>query len=194
MEGAKLAKIYATDSQWHFANLANADLTKAELIGAQLYKAVLNNANLSGVDARNSVCRKTDFRRATLRGSDFRGADLLAAEFDKEEAIRKGVVSDGFMKGYIEAKNGSMITLVIPCGAVVFSINNGKCRTNMARLWEGNGAISIDGTFFEKGETSYCTGFNCQYNEEEGRGIYFFRTREEAEKNSKMIWPAKMVY
>lgn len=79
-----------------------------------------------------------------------------------------------------------IVTLEIPRGAVVFSINGHKCRTNKAKV------IAIDGADKAMSlnyQTSYYVGdeftiynFNCVYNKECAEGIHFFLTREEAEK------------
>ena len=69
-------------------------------------------------------------------------------------------------------------------GAIVFSINGYKCRTNKANV------IGIDGatralSFYNN--MSYYVGdkitiydFNCEYNKECAEGIHFFMTKEEA--------------
>lgn len=83
-------------------------------------------------------------------------------------------------------KDEVIVTLEIPRGAIVFSINGYKCRTNKAKV------IAIDGADKAMSlncKTSYYVGdeftiynFNCVYNRECGEGIHFFLTREEAEK------------
>ena len=77
-----------------------------------------------------------------------------------------------------------IVTLEIPRGAIVFSINGNKCRTNKAKV------IAIDGAtraISMRKYMSYYVGdeftiydFNCEYNAECGKGIHFFMTREKA--------------
>ena len=70
----------------------------------------------------------------------------------------------------------------------MFSINNEKCRTNVAKVVEISNGSEIaysqrDETFaYKVGETVYPNDFNCEYYEECAEGIHFFRTREEAEE------------
>jgi len=79
-----------------------------------------------------------------------------------------------------------IVTLEIPRGAVVFSINGHKCRTNKAKVIAIDGAdkaMSLNyNTSYYVGDEFTIYNFNCVYNRECGEGIHFFLTREEAEK------------
>ena len=79
--------------------------------------------------------------------------------------------------------------LEIPKGAIVFSINNDECRTNIAKVVKIIGdnkkmTISNDdeSIVYRLNKTMVIADFDCQYNIEYGKGIYFFRTKEEAEE------------
>ena len=187
------------------ANLRGADLRYADLRGVDLSDAILNYANLRGVDLRganlNSAdLNSADLRYAHLRGADLSGADLKGANLryvnlrcadlsdaylDKEEQIRKGVKLSNSITGWKKCKDGVIVKLEIPRGAIVFSINNDKCRTDKAIVKEIFGA---DRAFSMHKYFSYYVGdkievynFNCEYNTECAEGIHFFRTRKEAE-------------
>lgn len=127
-------------------------------------------------------------RYANLSGADLRGANLSRADLDESEKIRLGVCLEEPMTGYKKCEDGVIVTLKIPEGAIVFSINNSKCRTNVAKVIDiDNGltkvASNYDSKFiYRKGRIVRVNNFNCQYNEECASGIHFFRTREEAEK------------
>ena len=76
--------------------------------------------------------------------------------------------------------------LEIPKGAIVFSINGDKCRTNKCKVLSisnGDIAYSIhDHSFtYEVGKEIEIQDFNLMYNIECGSGIHFFKTREDAE-------------
>ena len=103
--------------------------------------------------------------------------------------MRKGKILASPMKGWKKCHGGKIAELIIPKGAIVFSINNGKCRTNKAKV------VSIDGDktkgiksvskrdsnfVYEVGKTVEATDFDCQYNVECGAGIHFFKTEKEA--------------
>lgn len=112
-------------------------------------------------------------------------ANLSGADLDKEEQIRKGVKLSNSITGWKKCKGGVIVKLEIPRGAIVFSINNNKCRTDKAIVKEIFGA---DRAFSMHKYFSYYVGdkievynFNCEYNTECAGGIHFFRTRKEAE-------------
>jgi hypothetical protein len=86
------------------------------------------------------------------------------------------------MRGYKKLSDGSICVLSIPKGAIVFSINGSKCRTNKAKVLEGGGVSRYDNEFtYEKGKTYEIKDFDLAYNEECSTGIHFFKTKEEAE-------------
>ena len=77
-----------------------------------------------------------------------------------------------------------IVTLKIPRGAIVFSINGCKCRTNRAKVIAIDGADRAYSTYkymsYYVGDEFNVYNFNCEYNTECGAGIHFFMTLEEA--------------
>ena len=166
-------------------DLRGANLSNVDLNGAYLSDAILNYANLSGTNLRYANLRCAYLRGADLRGADLKSADLSDADLDKEEQIRKGVKLSNSITGWKKCKDGVIVKLEIPRGAIVFSINNDKCRTDKAIVKEIFGA---DRAFSMHKYFSYYVGdkievynFNCEYNTECAEGIHFFRTKKEAE-------------
>ena len=186
------------------ANLSGADLYGANLSGADLRGADLCGANLREANLREADLREANLRRANLRGADLCGANLRRAnlreanlrranlrEANLREAkgnlieYRRGKVLPDKIIGYKKCEKDIIVTLEIPRGAIVFSINGNKCRTNKAKV------IAIDGTgraistykymSYYVGDEFTVYNFNCEYNEECAQGIHFFMTREEAE-------------
>lgn len=160
-----------------FANLGYANLTGADLSGANLSSADLYSADLSGADLRD----------ATLSNANLNGANLDNTLLDKDEQIRKGIILQEKMIGWKKCCNDILVKLEVPKGATVFSINNHKCRTNIAKIvkivgGDGKSAISkYDEKFiYILGETVEVKDFNQYYNIECGAGIHFFRTKKEA--------------
>ena len=154
------------------ANLRGADLSDADLRFADLWFADLRGANLRGAD---------------LSGADLRDADLRGADLDESEQIRMGLILTEPMRGFKKCKDGVIVELEIPAGAIVFSINNTKCRTNIAKvvsISEGDVAYSLYSKAFvyRVGKVVKPYTFNTRYNVECGSGIHFFRTRAEAEQ------------
>lgn len=160
-----------------FANLTCTDLCHADLYGADLYHADLCWSNLEFAD----------LTKAKLTGATLERANLFNAILSEKEQIRKGLVLKKRMIGYKKCSGNLIVTLEIPKGAIVFSINNDKCRTNKAKVVDiahGNKiAYSLcDQSFvYELGKKVEIKDFNTMYNIECSSGIHFFRTESEAE-------------
>ena len=124
---------------------------------------------------------KADLQVANLSHADLNGADLSGTYLDEKEQCRKGVILKKPMMGYKKLADGSICVLSIPKGAIVFSINGSKCRTNKAKVLEGGGVSYYDNEFtYEKGKSYEIEGFDLAYNEECSTGIHFFMSFEEA--------------
>jgi len=201
--GAYLGRAYLRGANLYGANLSRADLGGADLSRANLYRANLSRADLSVANLRGANLSGANLRGANLYGVDLSGADLSEADLSGASlsganlyradlngakgsliGYRKGKILTEDIIGYKKCKNNVIVTLKIPRGATVFSINGSKCRTNKAKV------IAIDGSdraFAIKRYMSYYIGdefniydFECQYNNECAKGIHFFMTREEA--------------
>ena len=156
------------------AYLSGADLSDADLRGAYL-----SGADLSDADLRGAYLSGADLRDAGLSDADLSGAKGNLIEYRKGKILTKDII------GYKKCRGNKIVTLKIPRGSIVFSINGNKCRTNQAEV------IAIDGdnvAYSSYKYMSYYVGdkitvynFNCEYNIECAEGIHFFMTREEAE-------------
>ena len=173
------------------ANLSNANLSNAPLRYADLRYADLRNADLSGANLRYANLRNANLRNANLRHAYLSNAYLSNAaldntQLDEEEKCRKGMILKRKIIGYKKCRNDIIVKLEIPRGAIVFSINNNKCRTNIAKIIDIDNNLSKVKSKFEenfiykKGEIIEIDDFNLMYNVECGSGIHFFRTRKEA--------------
>jgi len=209
---ANLTKANLNEANLYAADLSNADLRKADLNNADLRKADLNKAelnnvdlsyadlkyaNLSGASLIDADLTAADLCGADLRGVDLSGVDLMEANLcscNLEDSIgplieyRKGKILTEDIIGYKKCKDNVIVTLKIPRGATVFSINGCKCRTNKAKVIDIDGSCR-DIAISDYKYMSYYIGdeitvynFNCQYNIECAEGIHFFMTREEAER------------
>lgn len=144
-------------------------------------------ANLSGADLREANLSGADLRYADLSGANLSGADLSGANLSEAERPRLGKILDEPLTGYKQSREGNIITATIPVGAVVFSINNSKCRTNKARIIDMEGAELLhsqhDSSFeYRLFQDIEIKDFNLMYNIECASGFHFFKTREEAKK------------
>lgn len=179
-----------SDADLRGADLRGADLGGANLRGADLRYANLRGADLGGADLGGANLGGANLRDADLRGADLSGADLYGANLGGAKGAlidyRMGKILSEDIIGYKKCKYNVIVTLKIPRGAIVFSINGTKCRTNKAKV------ISIDGAdraFSGFNHMSYYVGdeftiydFDCMYNVECTKGIHFFMSKEEAEK------------
>jgi hypothetical protein len=174
------------------ANLTGADLTRANLSGAYLSGADLSGADLSYANLSSANLYDADLSSANLTGVDLTGADLAYADLtntiiDEKEQCRKGVVLTESMIGYKKSNDGKIITLEIPIGAKVFSINNNKRRTNKVKVIDMQGKPELSSIYdnvfkYHVGDEIEIEDFDERYNVECGAGVHFFLTREEAEK------------
>jgi hypothetical protein len=171
LSGAKLSGADLTDADLTWADLTGANLTSADLYGACLYGANLFGADLSGAD---------------LIDSELEYSNLTDTILDEKEQCRKGIVLTEPMIGYKKSDEGKIITLEMPIGAKVFSINNNRRRTNKAKVIDIQGKPELSSYYdtsfkYRVGDEIEIADFDERYNVECGEGIHFFLTREEAE-------------
>lgn len=171
-------------------NLTCANLEDAYLWGANLVKSRIDHTNLEHACLEAVNLEGAYLGRSNLYYTQLEGANLYNVNLKNNEGklikYRKGKILTEDIIGYKKCRDNIIVTVLIPRGSIVFSIDGEKCRTNKARV------IAIDGadraySFYNK--MSYYVGdeftvynFNCQYNMECGEGIHFFMTREEAER------------
>jgi uncharacterized protein YjbI with pentapeptide repeats len=188
---ADLGRANLSCAYMHSANLSCADLSEAILYDADLRYTNLHGADLNYADLSNTNLQDANLGCADLREASLSNANLCSANISNTKGslieYRKGKMLTEAIIGYKQCKNGIIVTLEIPRGAIVFSINGGRCRTNKAKV------IAIDGSdraFSQYKYMSYYINdeftiydFNCEYNQECAEGIHFFMTRKEAEKD-----------
>lgn len=169
------------------ANLDNADLRDADLIHAHMQHSCLN-ADLGGANLRSADLCDAILDNAILTNANLQGTMLYNMLYNTKGSLieyRKGKILTEDIIGYKKCKFNVIVTLLIPRGSIVFSINGHKCRTNRAKV------IAIDGADRAYSKYKYMTyyvgdefniyDFNLQYNIECAEGIHFFMTRQEAE-------------
>lgn len=182
-----------TDAILNDATLTGVDLSRADLRFAKLRFATLTDANLFGADLRladlsgaNLTCANLSYTNLTY--TDLTGANLTDAIIDDKEQYRKGIVLTEPMVGYKKSNEGKIITLEIPIGAKIFSINNNRRRTNKAKVIDMQGETELcsmrDASFkYHVGDEIEIEDFDENYNVECSTGVHFFLTRDEAENH-----------
>ncbi len=185
INGKTLKEILENHKHWIDEDCEGWESMKADLSYSNLSESDLSDSDLRGSNLSNSNLRYSNLRGSNFHGSDLRGSNLRGSNLDECEKIRKGLKIKEPMVGWKKCQNNVLVKLEIPRGAIVFSINNNKCRTDKAIVKE---IIGADRAFSKYTYFSYYVGdvievfnFNCEYNAECAEGIHFFRTREEAE-------------
>lgn len=184
---ANLIRACLSNTNLNYANLYSANLTCANLDCADLISASLAGATLISAILTDADLRGANLAGANLYGTRLNGANLDGAILDDEDKFRKGTIVKSSITGWKKCRNGVLVKLRIPRGAVVFCINGRQCRTNVAKVVEVIGAeqgvSAYDREFvFRVGKTYKIDDFCLIYNVECAEGIHFFRTREEAEQ------------
>ena len=174
------------------AYLIGANLTGANLTSADLYRTDLTGANLTCADLTGAHLTRADLTSANLTGADLTGVNLKYASLtdtilDEKEQCRKGIVLTEPMTGYKKSNEDKIITLEIPIGAKVFSINNNKRRANKANVIDMQGETELSSMYntnfkYHVGDEIEIEDFDEWYNVECGAGVHFFLTRNEAKK------------
>ena len=169
-----------------FADLSHVDLSHANLRFADFNSANLSCANLRFADFNSANLSYVDLRHADLNSANLSYVDLRYATLDGKERLRKGVILSTPIKGFKKTQEGVILEAEIPAGAIVFSINNKKCRTNKARIVNTEGKVlhsQYDDSFtYTEGQEIEIDNFDLMYNVECASGFHFFKTRKEAEE------------
>ena len=134
---------------------------------------------------------RADLSNADLIGANLSNANLSNAILDEKERCRKGVILKEPREAYKRCGK-YIVKLLIPSGAIVFSINNDRCRTNkayvMAILNDDEtiaNAFSVASEYkrtfvYEVGRSIEIEDFDLMYNVECSTGIHFFWELERA--------------
>lgn len=187
LEGANLNLANLRDANLQYAHFEGANLNAANLQYACLQRANLNNAKLNRADLKGANLQIANLFNAKLTNANLDSAILTNAILSKKDEIRKGIILSKSIIGWKKCEGDVIVKLKIPKGAVVFSINGKKCRTNKCKVISiemGNTAISIYNHNFTYtvGKVIEIDNFDLSYNVECGTGIHFFLSEEDARK------------
>lgn len=187
LKSADLEFAYLESADLKGTDLRGANLTGADLIETNLIGINLQGANLKDANLRDANLRDANLEDTNLEGANLEGANLYGTVFNTNDTIceyRTGKILTAPLIGYKVCSDKVIVTLEIPRGAIVFSINGAKCRTNKAKVIdiEGNDrAFSMyNGMSYYVGDVMTVYNFNCQYNVECSNGIHFFLNKDDA--------------
>ena len=136
----------------------------------------------------NILC--TGFENAEFVGDTlFEGANIQNTYLPQGLRNILGRILDKPIIGYKKTREGVVIKAEIPAGAIVFSINGKKCRTNRAKIIDMQCytmlTSSHDSSFrYTLGQEIEILDFDPCYNHECAPGFHFFMTKKEAEDYS----------
>lgn len=174
-----------------FTCFNKANLYEANFSEARLYNTDFVGANLCGVDFDGTHFTGINFFKSKIYNANFNNCNFgycTTIEYadGKLTEYRRGKILTEDIIGYKKCQDDVIVTLKIPRGAIVFSINGTKCRTNKAKVIAIDGAKKAISHFnkmsYYEGDEFTIYDFNCTYNDQCGEGIHFFMTREEAER------------
>lgn len=147
-----------------------------------------------------------EFRESVLDSCSFQKSSITNTGFDKAEFknginfvkadIQNSYLPEGYERmlgvtlkepiiGYKKTREGVVIKAEIPAGAIVFSINGKKCRTNRAKIVDMRGHVVLHSSFdinfhYTLGQEIEILDFDPCYSHECAPGFHFFMTEEEA--------------
>ena len=190
MSGTNMNGVDMSYANMRGVDMRGANMRGVDMCGADISYANMHGAYMRGTNMRNANMRYADISYANMRGVDMSGTNMNGVNMSYAnmrgiDRLRKGIKLSEPIIGWKKCKNDVLVKLEIPRGAIVFSINNNKCRTDKAKVLE---IIGADRAYSNHKFFSYYVGdiievfnFNCEYNVECAEGIHFFKTREEAE-------------
>jgi len=212
-----------TDTTIENTNMSYSSAQSAKFTNCCLFSTDFSSSNLCDSKFINTSLRYIQFGMSnlafaifnecpTVENIDFKLSNLCGTVLDcfQNEYVRGKILTENII-GYKASVEGYIIVLEIPAGAIVFSINGIKCRTNKAKV------IDIYNPFVIKTESkikskvtraysmfdrrfSYYIGdefnikdFDLQYNKECSSGIHFYANEEkliEFMKENLYIYPS----
>lgn len=149
-----------------------------------------------------------EFRESVLDSCSFQKSSIISTGFDSAKFennvnfvkanIQNSYLPEGYNRilgvtlkepiiGYKKTREGVVIKAEIPAGAIVFSINGKKCRTNRAKIVDMGGRAVLHSSFdvgfqYELGQDIEILDFDPCYSHECAPGFHFFMTEEEAKE------------
>lgn len=173
---------------------------------SDLHYAIFDNSSCRAASFKYSYVEDSefdtcDFRDTTFIGStmrdvcvykncNFERASFIRTQLDPHNQFIKnqtGVILKEPLIGYKKTDENVVIQVEIPAGAIVFSINGGKCRTNKAKIIDMNGRNVLHSRYkpsfkYTLNKEIEIEDFDLRYNIECAPGFHFFKTYKEAEQ------------
>lgn len=191
--GCTFDKCFFNNSQLSCSKFESCDFK-----GCTFSNCDFSHATLSFTDYSECSLRTCSFRNSAIYRSSFRSSAFEGATRFEFANIQHSYLPDGLERilgrtlkkpivVYKNTRENVVIKAEIPAGAIVFSINGKKCRTNRAKIVDmcGHDVLhsSFDITFtYTLGQEIEILDFDPCYNHECAPGFHFFMTEREAEE------------
>lgn len=173
------------------SNIQNASFCNSSIIHSNFEMSNLFNSNMGSTYIDGSSFALTNMQKVILTNSLFNNVTLHKTKLDKSEEIRRGIILEKDIIGYIkfldENKKEVVVTLKIPKGAIVIPRIEGY-KTNIAYATKisRNKTVAFSefapDVKFEVGKETVIKNFDLDYTNQDGAGIYFVKSKKELDK------------
>lgn len=186
----------------------NCDFNNADFVHCMFYCCEFIMCRLSNCNLAYSTISYADFRESTLSLCDFRYSSIMRSDLSTAKSVSDVEFEDAGIQnsclpmeyerilgmtlkkpivGYKKTREGVVIKAEIPAGAIVFSTNGKKCRTNRAKIIDMNGHTVLHSAYdshfaYTLGQEIEILDFDPCYSHECAPGFHFFMTEEEAKE------------
>lgn len=185
-------------SEFKYCRVHSCVLSNAESSCVMYHRSVLDsldctNTNFTKSNFQNSIIGRMITSSAKLDDIDIEYANFTSKNiincFNHSQTYNTstfGMILKEPMIGYKKTLEDVIITVEIPIGAVVFSINGSKCRANKAKIIDMQGHKQLTSWYdssmkYHLNEEIEIENFDMRYNVECSSGFHFFKTYAEAE-------------
>ena len=177
----------------HTCNLSNAVSTNVRYLNTVLESLNCTDTNFTKSEFKNSTMSYLVMTTAKLDDVDVEYANFVNKNLkdcfnhtQSDDQSTFGTILKEPLIGYKKTREDVIITAEIPAGAIVFSINNHKCRANKAKIIDMNGHEILHSYYdysfhYKLGQIIDVDNFNTAYNVECGAGFHFFKNKADAE-------------
>lgn len=206
--GCKFTSTRMPQCSFFGCTFRNCDFNDADFVQCMFYSCDFIICRLNNCDLAYSMISYADFRESTLSLCNFKyssimHSDLRTSKFVSDVKFEGAGIQNSYLPeeyyrilgkvlaepiiGYKKTREGVVIKAEIPAGAIVFSINGKKCRTNRAKIIDMNGHTVLHSGYdfrfaYTLGQEIEILDFDPCYSHECAPGFHFFMTEEEAKE------------
>lgn len=179
-------KSYMCDNMFCTCDFVKCNFCRCSICDDKIDHCEFKESVLDSCNFQKSSIVSTAFDNAKFENNiNFVKANIQNSYLPKGYKRILGVTLKEPILGYKMTMEGVVITAEIPAGAIVFSINGKKCRTNRAKIVDMNGRAVLHSAYdinfrYTLGQEIEILDFDPCYSHECAPGFHFFMTEEEA--------------